>query len=104
MAKIAKKKKSMFGVNIIIYKSLKLYSNMYEMQLETDTQQPSSLNAVFQIMKTNTALLKLGRSGKPHFRYFHLSEDRSKLIWQSDKKSAANTESIQILKYVISHL
>ena len=50
------------------------------------------LGAVFQIMKKSTPLLKYGRIGKPHFRYFNLDEKNTKIKWVSQKKSADQTE------------
>jgi hypothetical protein len=35
-----------------------------------------------------TKLLKAGRSGRPHFRFFQLSSDLSRLSWQSQRKSS----------------
>ena len=36
-------------------------------------------------------MLKLGRSGKPHFRHFMITEDEANIIWASDKKKAADS-------------
>ncbi|XP_019854073.1 PREDICTED: ultraviolet-B receptor UVR8-like [Amphimedon queenslandica] len=46
------------------------------------------LLAVCDVIKGST-LLKAGRSGKPHFRQFKLSNDLSRLMWESAKKMDA---------------
>lgn len=57
--------------------------------METSTE-PGPM--IFKTMQTPTPLLKYGRSGAPHFRYFYLTQDRTKLIWHSDKKKSLPTE------------
>jgi hypothetical protein len=49
-------------------------------------------DSVFAKMQKPTPLLKYGRSGAPHFRYFYLTQNKTKLMWLSDKKKDAATE------------
>jgi hypothetical protein len=48
--------------------------------------------AVFEKMQKPTPLLKYGRTGNPHFRYFYLTYHKTKLVWHSDKKKNESTE------------
>ena len=52
----------------------------------------ASLAAIFQSMKLKTPILKYGRVGKPHFRYFSLNDNKTKLQWISNRKSQDQTE------------
>lgn len=61
---------------------------------ESDKEDVStaSLAAILKSMKMKTPLMKFGRVGKPHYRYFNLSEDRTKLQWISSRKAQDQTE------------
>ena len=55
---------------------------------------PEPHPSVFTTMQILTPLVKYGKQGNPHYRYFYLSEGRSKLVWHSDKKKAIPTQSM----------
>jgi hypothetical protein len=48
------------------------------------------IDAIVQ-MKKGSAMLKYGRHGFPHFRRFQITDDLTKLIWFSRKKSLSET-------------
>jgi hypothetical protein len=55
---------------------------------------------VYELTKGVT-LLKAGRSGKPHFRRFQLSQDLSRITWDSAKQKDAGVLISQITDIVI---
>ena len=58
--------------------------------------------SVYASMQELTALLKYGRKGKPHYRNFNLSQDRTVLKWYSTKSKKKPTEvSISSIEKVI---
>jgi len=54
-------------------------------------------------MKRGAAMLKYGRRGFPHFRRFQVSQDLTKLLWYSRKKSLGETHvAVRDMKDILS--